>query len=176
MDYFPNIDGVCYFAERILPLIRKQMPDVEFRIVGSNPSRKIRSLARIPHTVVTGHVPDVRAYIQEGAVAIAPLRIARGTQNKILESMSMGIPVVATSNAAKGIQAVPGRDLIVADAEQSFAAQVVALLQNASMRTRFAQAARKQVERAHLWANSMDILDSTLSNARRRPESILSEA
>jgi sugar transferase (PEP-CTERM/EpsH1 system associated) len=163
MDYFPNIDGVCYFTEQILPLIRNKMPHVEFRIVGSNPTRRIRELAKVPGTVVTGHVPDVRRYLQDGAIAIAPLRIARGTQNKILESMAMGIPVVATPNAAKGIQAVPGRDLLVAATPQAFANHVLALLHNADLRRSLSDAARKQVEQAHLWPGAMKILDHTLA-------------
>jgi polysaccharide biosynthesis protein PslH len=162
MDYFPNIDGVCYFAEHILPLIRKAAPEVEFRIVGSNPARRIRELGKKPGIVVTGHVPDVRRYLQDGAIAVAPLRIARGTQNKILESMAMGIPVVATPNAAKGIQAVAGRDLLVADTPHAFADQVLALLQNLQLRRTLSEAARRQVERAHLWPVSMNILDSTI--------------
>jgi hypothetical protein len=162
MDYFPNIDGVCYFAETILPLIREKMPNVEFRIVGSNPAQKIRELGKVPGTVVTGHVPDVRHYLQNGAIAIAPLRIARGTQNKILESMAMGIPVVATPNAAKGIQAVAGRDLLVAETPHAFADQVLGLLQNEHLRGTLSAAARKQVEKAHLWPAAMRILDSTL--------------
>jgi len=163
MDYFPNIDGVCYFAENILPLIRQKMPKVEFRIVGSNPTRKVRELTKMPGIVVTGHVPDVRRYLHDGAIAIAPLRIARGTQNKILESMAMGIPVVATPKAAKGIQAVPGRDLLVAETPHVFANQVLALLHNADLRRTLSAAARKQVEKAHLWPAAMNILDHTLA-------------
>jgi len=165
MDYFPNIDGVYYFAQRILPLIHKEMPHVELRIVGSNPVRKIRNLANLPGVMVTGHVPDVRSYIHDGAVAIAPLRIARGTQNKILECMAMGVPVVATAKAAKGIQAVPGRDIMVADTPECFARNVLDLLKSPSLRAEIAQAAKKRLERAHLWANSMHILDATLSTA-----------
>src|SRR5262249_46278616 len=121
MDYFPNIDGVRYFVKEVLPLVRAKMPNVEFRIVGSNPSSKIQELAKTPRITVTGHVPDVRDYVGDAAVSIAPLRIARGTQNKILESMAMGVPVVASSQAAKGIDAVPGRDFLVAEKAQEFA-------------------------------------------------------
>jgi sugar transferase (PEP-CTERM/EpsH1 system associated) len=165
MDYFPNIDGVCYFAEKILPLIRQKVPGVEFRIVGSNPVRRVQELAKIPNTLVTGHVPDVRSHLQDAAMAIAPLRIARGTQNKILESMAMGIPVVATPEAAKGIQAVAGRDLLVGETPEIFAGHAIDLLQSASLRQSLSEAARKQVERAHLWPVSMDILDSVLAGA-----------
>jgi glycosyltransferase involved in cell wall biosynthesis len=101
--------------------------------------------------------------LQNGAIAIAPLRIARGTQNKILESMAMGIPVVATPNAAKGIQAVPGRDLLVAETPQAFAGHVLKLLHSANLRRSLSDAARKQVEKAHLWSASMKILDHTLA-------------
>ena len=167
MDYFPNIDGVCYFAEQVFPFIRKKIPNVEFRIVGSQPAQKIQSLRNIPGIVVTGHVPDVRAYVPNEAVAIAPLRIARGTQNKILESMAMGIPVVATTKAAKGIQAVAGRDLLVADVPEEFAAHVIALLRDEQMRRFMSQSARNQLEKAHLWPASLSILDSLLADASK---------
>jgi glycosyltransferase involved in cell wall biosynthesis len=165
MDYFPNIDGVSYFAKRVLPLIRKRMPNVEFRIVGSNPSSKIRELAKIPGVSVTGHVPDVRHYANDAAVSVAPLRVARGTQNKILESMAMGIPVVASPQAAKGIDAVPGRDLLVGDDTESFAKQVINLLENRSMGKRLSEAALKQVKTAHRWSTSMDTLDRIVAAA-----------
>ncbi len=172
MDYFPNIDGVCYFAEKVFPIIRSELPDVEFRIVGSKPARKIQSLGNIPGIVVTGHVPDVRAYVPNEAVAIAPLRIARGTQNKILESMAMGIPVVATTKAAKGIQAIAGRDLLAADAPEEFAGHVIALLRDEQMRRLISRSARKQLEKAHLWSNSMSILDSLLAHASNATPSL----
>ena len=179
MDYFPNIDGVCYFAENVLPLIRKKLPKVEFRVVGSNPTRKIRKLEQTPGIVVTGHVPDVRRYLQGGAVAVAPLRIARGTQNKILEAMAMGIPVIATPNAAKGIQAVAGRDLLVAETPHAFAEHVIRLLQNADVRRTLSETARKQVEKGHMWPASMKILDSTLRFSdkilHRRPLTTLAD-
>src|ERR1051326_878205 len=105
MHYFPNIDGVCYFAEEVFPRIRHKLPHAEFRIVGSHPSRQVRNLARIPGITVTGHVEDVRVYANDAAVSVAPLRIAGGTQKKILESMAMGIPVVSTPEAAQGVNA-----------------------------------------------------------------------
>src|SRR5207244_2965110 len=95
-------------------------------------------------------------------VGVAPLRIARGTQNKILESMAMGVPVVATPNAAKGIQATPGRDLLVGDTPSEFAEHVVELLLNSGFRRNLASAARAQMERAHLWPVAMKALDNLL--------------
>jgi len=163
MDYFPNIDGVCHFAQRVFPLVRSKLPNVEFRIVGSAPPRKIRQLGRLPGVLVTGHVQDVRRYFDDVTVSIAPLRIARGTQNKILESMAMGIPVVATPEAAKGIQAVPGRDFMVADNPHGFAEHILNLLRDVRMREILAGSARTQIEKSHLWSRSMRILDSLLA-------------
>ena len=162
MDYFPNIDGVLKFSEKVLPIIRAAVPDVEFRIIGSNPLPIVQRLRDIPGIVVTGHVPDVRPCVLDASVAVAPLRLARGTQNKILESMAMGVPVVATTVAAKGVAAVPGEHLIVADETDAFAEQVVRLMRGPSIRSALAQAGRKQIETSHAWQSSLNILDNIL--------------
>ena len=130
MDYYPNIDGVLHFAENVFPSIRAAIPDVEFRIIGSNPTPAVQRLREVPGVVVTGHVPDVRPFLKDALVSVAPLRMARGTQNKILESMALGIPVVATPQAAKGIQATPGKHILVAADPERFAGQVVEVLLN----------------------------------------------
>lgn len=114
---------------------------------------------------MTGHVSDVRPYLNDAAVSIAPLRIARGTQNKILESMAMGVPVVATPQAAKGIQAIPGKHLLVADQAKDFADYVVTLLENGELRQKFSDAGRRQVEDAHTWSVSMKIIDQILKTS-----------
>ena len=163
MDYFPNIDGVCYFVDKILPLIRTKMPNVELRIVGSNPTRRIQKLTEIDGVVVTGHVSDVRPYLRDAAAAIVPLRIARGTQNKILESMAIGVPVVATPQAAKGVQAIPGRDLLVAETPQLFARCVLDLIESAGLRKSVSEAGRRQVESSYQWTAAMNLLDSLLT-------------
>jgi sugar transferase (PEP-CTERM/EpsH1 system associated) len=163
MDYFPNIDGVQFFVREVLPLVRQKVPHAEFRIVGSSPGPAIRRLARLPGITVTGTVPDVRPHLRDTAVSVAPLRIARGTQNKILESMAAGVPVVATTAAAKGIQAAGGRHLLVADDPNTFAEAVVALLQDRARRRDLVEAARREVLSAHDWPASMRILDSVLS-------------
>jgi sugar transferase (PEP-CTERM/EpsH1 system associated) len=169
MDYFPNIEGIVYFAKQILPIIRQSIPKAELRIVGSSPTREVRKLASRPGISVTGHVPDVRPYLREAIVSIAPLRIARGTQNKILEAMAAGVPVVATPEAAKGIQAVPGEHLLVADTVQAFANHVINVLQNAELRSRLSERGRQQIENSHVWPLSMEILDNVLRQIRRAP-------
>jgi glycosyltransferase involved in cell wall biosynthesis len=157
---------MLYFTKEILPIVRRSIPDIQLRIVGSNPSRAVRDLATIAGVTVTGHVPDVRPYLDTATLAVASLRLARGTQNKILEAMAMSVAVVATSAAAKGIDAVPGRDIVVADNPAEFADKVVELVRNGDLRRRLSAAARKQVENAHAWPNSMAILDGILENAQ----------
>ncbi|HEV8128610.1 MAG TPA: glycosyltransferase, partial [Candidatus Eisenbacteria bacterium] len=108
MDYFPNVDGVRHFCAEIFPRVRAEVPDARFVIVGRNPVRSVRALARLPGVSVTGAVPDVRPYLASAAVSVAPLRVARGIQNKILEAMAMALPVVATSAAFEGVGAPKG--------------------------------------------------------------------
>jgi sugar transferase (PEP-CTERM/EpsH1 system associated) len=167
MDYFPNIDAALYFTKRIFPIVRKTIPDVEFRIVGSNPVLQVRRLQKLPGVTVTGHVSDVRPYLKDAAVSIAPLRIARGTQNKILESMASGIPTVATPQAAKGVQCIPGEHLLVAEGPGAFAEQVVKAIQNATLRQKLSEAGRRQVEHAHAWPFSMQIVGDILEQYSR---------
>ncbi len=173
MDYFPNIDGVSHFARQIFPAIRQSEPKAELRIIGSNPTRAVRSLAQLPGVSVTGYVPDVRPYLADAAVGVAPLRIARGTQNKILELMAMGVPVVATPEAAEGVQVVPGRHILVADSHEGFARQVIELLRKPKLREEISQAARQQLQTVHCWSLSMQILDNLLEQSR--PVTALSE-
>ncbi|MGH9857571.1 MAG: TIGR03087 family PEP-CTERM/XrtA system glycosyltransferase, partial [Acidobacteriota bacterium] len=159
MDYFPNVDGIKYFVREVFPLIREKLPQVELRIIGSNPTKAVRNLVRVPNVSVTGYVPDVRCYLKDAAVAIAPLRIARGTQNKILEAMAMGIPTMATPEAAKGVQCVPGRDFLVAAGPKAFADEIITIIEHATLRKSLAEAGRRQIEQVHTWDRSVDILD-----------------
>lgn len=164
MDYFPNIDGICWFVKELFGPIRARVPSAELRIVGSNPIRAVRALAKIPGITVTGFVPDVRPHVNDAAVAIAPLRLARGTQNKILECMSMGIAVVSTPEAARGIQATEGEHLAVGNSPQEFVELTVSLLSNPQRRTLLAEAGRAQAASAHQWAVSMQVLDEVLGS------------
>jgi hypothetical protein len=170
MDYFPNIEGAEYFAREIFPLIRQSVPRAEFQIVGSNPSKAVRKLAAIPGITVTGHVPDVRPYLKNAALAVAPLRIARGTQNKILQFLATGVPVVTTTEAAKGVAAKAGRDFLVADNPKDFAAQVLRLLNDPQLRESLATAGREPLKTAHDWSRSMTILDSLLEGSFTQSE------
>ena len=162
MDYFPNVDAICYFAHEVFPLIRSHCPTAQLRIIGMNPTAEVRALATLPGIVVTGSVPDVRPHLNDAAITVAPLRIARGTQNKVLESMALGIPVVATSLAARGVQADPDTHLLVGDDPQTLSAQVLRLFQNPELAERLARAAHEQVQRAHQWGHTCTQLDQLL--------------
>ncbi len=115
MDYPPNIDAACWFARDILPLIRAQIGIAQFYVVGTNPTQEVLKLAQLDGVHVTGRVPDVRPYVAHAVASVAPLRIARGIQNKVLEAMAMGKPVITTPQSLEGIDsAQAGRDVLVA--------------------------------------------------------------
>lgn len=162
MDYLPNIDAVTYFCSEIFPIIRAAVPAVCFSIVGLNPAPSVLALGRLPGVVVTGAVPDVRPYYAGAAVCVAPLRIARGVQNKVLQAMAMGLPVVATSPACGGIQARAEEDLVVEDAPAAFAKRVVDLLRDPTGRAALGRRARTFVEAHHSWEASLNRLEGLL--------------
>jgi len=127
MDYRPNIDAVSWFAAGIFPLIRRALPDAQFHIVGANPTPEVRRLAEAENVHVTGRVADVRPYLAYATVAVAPMRIARGIQNKVLEAMAMARPTVTTAQGLEGIAATDGVELAVADSAEDFAARCIGL-------------------------------------------------
>lgn len=151
MDYFPNVDAVRYFSRSILPRVRDAVPQVRLSVVGRNPTRAVRRLTREHQVSVTGWVPDVRPHLARATVAVAPLRIARGIQNKILEAMASGVPVVATSVALEGLETTDGDGVRRADDPSSFAREVVALLRDPAQRAWCSGEARRFVEEHHRW-------------------------
>jgi sugar transferase (PEP-CTERM/EpsH1 system associated) len=157
MDYWPNVDAVAWFADTVLPAIRARRPDVIFVIVGANPAPAVQKLAERPGIVVTGRVPDVRPYLAHAALAVAPLRIARGTQNKVLEAMAMGRPVLATPQAFEGLRAVPGRDLLVGTDAAALAALAIEVLEGHF--PALGTAGRAAVERNYAWDATLAGLD-----------------
>jgi sugar transferase (PEP-CTERM/EpsH1 system associated) len=163
MDYFANVEAMLYFTREIYPQIHKEIPESTLYIVGSNPSKDILKLAeKYPNIIVTGHVDRVQPYVLKSAVFVAPMRIARGIQNKILEAMAMGVPVVTTSLGFEGIKAVPGNDLFVEDTPQRFAAQVLQLMQDEDLRKTIARNAQKVVEENYRWDKNLEKLEDIL--------------
>jgi sugar transferase (PEP-CTERM/EpsH1 system associated) len=165
MDYFPNEECMVDFCTRTLPLIRSRQPQVKLLIVGADPSPAVGKLGELPGVTVTGSVPDVRPYVRRSALMIAPLNIARGTQNKILEAMAMGVPVVASELAAAGVDAVPGRHLFTAATPQGYVEAVLHILEHPEERTRVAEAGRTRMLSHHDWACSMQRFDAIVKRA-----------
>ena len=157
MDYYPNEDAVIYFANEVMPLIREQVPTAQFVVVGSNPTKRVCELRHSPSVRVTGSVPDVRPYLAEAALFVAPFRIARGIQNKILEAMAAGVPVVARSEAVQGFgnQHVP---LVVQSTTNSLAASVIELLGDEEKRIAMAIEAQDFVKNTYNWDINMAAL------------------
>ncbi|MBW8191642.1 TIGR03087 family PEP-CTERM/XrtA system glycosyltransferase [Neiella marina] len=154
MDYWANIDAVRWFVKHVWPYVTKQIKDARLLVVGSNPSDKIRELDAFPNIEVTGKVDDIRSYIQSGWVSIAPMRIARGVQNKVLEAMAMEIPVVATSLAMEGLVTTTGCNVAIEDNEESFANAVVEQL---GQRTN-APENRDWIVRHYRWEEQLNVL------------------
>jgi sugar transferase (PEP-CTERM/EpsH1 system associated) len=162
MDYYPNQKCMLDFCARVLPLIRARRPATTLRIVGADPSPEIWKLAQLPGVTVTGSVPDVRPYVRRTAVMVAPLNIARGTQNKILEAMAMGVPVMTTPAAAGGVDAVPGEHLVVARTPEEQASAVVRILECPEDRRRIGAAGRRRMLSHHAWPSSMRRMDAII--------------
>ena len=151
MDYWPNVDAVEWFASEILPALRRSRPALRFHIVGRNPTARVQGLAG-EAVCVTGTVPDVRPYLQHAAVVVAPLRLARGIQNKVLEAMAMARPVVAATACVEAIDARNGSDLIAAVDTADFVRQIELLLADTGRAARMGRAGRQRVLERFSWA------------------------
>jgi glycosyltransferase involved in cell wall biosynthesis len=175
MSYHANVTGVLHFCDEVLPLIKSRRSDVKLWIVGKGPSAALARLATDPSITVTGYVPDLRPYLARATLAVSPVLYGAGCQNKVLEAMAIGTPVVSTSVSTWGISAKPGLDLLVADTPQTMAESVLELLSDSSKRERLAGQARKTVETHHDWNAVVQRLEGVYSNLRDlRPASRVS--
>ena len=164
MDWLPNEDAVFYFTKRVLPLIRRDIPDVNLSVVGRRPSDRLLALAaQNPNVQVTGQVEDIRPHVRRAAVYVVPLRIGGGTRLKIFEAMAMGKAVVSTSVGAEGLPVHNGHDILLADTPESFARQVLSLLTNREQRAVLGRTARALVEEKYSWASVARRFDETLT-------------
>jgi sugar transferase (PEP-CTERM/EpsH1 system associated) len=161
MDYWPNIDAVTWFANEILPLLQRHWPGLRFYIVGRSPTPAVAALAN-DRVVVTGTVDDVRPYLQHAAVVVAPLRLARGIQNKILEAMAMGLPVVASQECAGPVDAVVERDFLTAGTAGDYVRQIGCLLQSPERAAAVGEAARERVVARYSWSAHLANIDRYL--------------
>jgi polysaccharide biosynthesis protein PslH len=163
MDYVPNVDAVIWFAQDILPIIRRSLPQAQFYIVGSSPASAVQVLTQIDGIHVTGRVADVRPYLAHATAAVAPMRIARGIQNKVLEAMAMAKPVIVTSDALEGIDAVQEAELLLADDVQAFALAACRLATDPLEAGRIGTAARQRVIGQFSWEGQLRGLDGLLA-------------
>jgi sugar transferase (PEP-CTERM/EpsH1 system associated) len=162
LDYLPNTDAALYFANQVFPLIRQKLPDAQFSVVGFNPPRSVRALARIAGVEVQSNVPDIRQVVSRAAVSVAPIRFGAGIQNKILQSLAMGVPVVATPLAAKPFGEAANSPLLAAESPEEFADQTVRILDDPGYRTQLAHAGRKLIETRYQWDQVLAPLDRIL--------------
>jgi len=163
MDYWPNIDAVQWFASEIFPALYRATPALRFYIVGARPTPAVLALGQLPGVTVTGTVPDVRPYIAHAEVTVAPLRIARGIQNKVLEAMAMARPMVVSPQALEGIDAAPGSELLLADGSAQFIATLSELV--AHPNAALGSAARRKVERQYSWPSNLARIEARLECA-----------
>ncbi len=175
MDYWPNIEAVDWFAHTVFPLLKLSHPMLRFTIVGARPTAAVTALARLPGVDVTGSVPDTRPYLAHAAVAVAPLRIARGVQNKVLEAMSMQKPIVVSPQALEGIAAVDGMELLVADGASQFIKQVGKVLASPDNRG-LAVAARARILAQYSWDSNLARLLSILGDPEASERQALESA
>lgn len=176
MDYFPNERCMVDFCRDVWPHLRARRPGARLQIVGASPTPPVQALARIGGVTVTGAVPDVRPFVRRSALTIAPLSIARGTQNKVLESMAMGVPVVCSPLAAAGVEAEPGSHLLVAGSADDWVDNVDRLLADPEQRDALAEAGRAHVLSNQTWSRVMRRLDAIVARcvATRVPTAISS--
>lgn len=161
MDYWPNIDAVTWFAREVFPKVRQRDAKARFYIVGMNPNHAVQALAQETAVRVTGRVADVRPYLKHARAVVAPLRVARGIQNKVLEAMAMGRPTVVTGGVARALSARPGIDFESADEADTFAASVLSAM-DPSLGDAMGRRARTCVEKDYAWSTNLAAFDDLL--------------
>lgn len=161
MDYWPNIDAAVWFAAAVLPELRRRHPAIRFYVVGRNPAPAVRALAGAAVTV-TGAVADVRPYLAHAVVVVAPLRIARGIQNKVLEAMAMARPVVASAACAAPVAAAPGAELLSAAGPEDYCDAIARLLADPVHADNIGRAARRRVLASYSWDAHLSLIDRHL--------------
>jgi sugar transferase (PEP-CTERM/EpsH1 system associated) len=167
MDYLPNVDGCVHFVKKVLPALRAARPNVRLAIVGSRPTPQVQALGQEQGVEVAGFVSDTRDWLARASVSIAPLRIARGIQNKVLEAFAMGLPVVGTTSATQGVEAIAGKHFLLADSAEEQAQAILSLLADRDKARAIGAAARRFVEERYDWEVTLRPLDELLVRLAR---------
>lgn len=166
LDYFANIDAALYFAHSIWPRLRARRPDLQLEIVGNRPPKRVTRLSGRENIQVSGSVPDVRPFLGRAWVALCPIRVQAGIQNKILEAMALGVPIVVTSICCRGLGVESGKHVLVADTPGEFVSSIELLLDNVTLRNTLVEAARKFVEANHDWSRAAERLTQIYEQAQ----------
>jgi glycosyltransferase involved in cell wall biosynthesis len=169
MDYLPNVDAVTWFADAVWPQVRERHPGAEFRIVGRKPSEAVQALEGRPGIVVTGTVPDVRAHLAAAAVSVVPMRLSRGLQNKVLESLSMSKATIVSPPALAALSAMPGRDVVRAESVDDWVTGICHLFLDFSRRRELGLNGRRFVEANHDWVSCLNPLTELIQTSIGRP-------
>lgn len=159
LDYRANVEGIAWFCREVWPMVQREFPSATLSLVGRNPVTAVRKLADICGVEVVGQVPDVRPYLARAAVAVVPLRVARGIQNKVLEAAAMGKATICSGSALEGLELSPGKETLRADEPREWVAALAQLLHNDDEAARLGAAARAFVERRHCWQDRLSLLD-----------------
>ena len=170
LDYYPNAQAILLFCQQILPLVWQQRPQVRLTIVGNNPPPAVRALSVDKRIVVTGYVPDIRPYLASAAVALSPLVVAAGMQNKVLEALAMGTPMVATPGSCRSLQTAHEKHLLVAEGPQAFAHAIVRLLENPQLAEELGTAGRQYVVEKHSWWQAARTLSTLYQSVIQQQE------
>lgn len=172
LSYHANVAAALFLAQSIMPLVWEQRPEARLILVGKDPAPALRALTTDSRITVTGYVPDLRPYFARATVAVAPLRYGAGVQNKVLEAMATGLPVVATPQVLGALQAEPGRHLLIGDSQRQLATHLLTLIEQPSLRQTLIEAGRQYVEAHHNWAaiaNELTRIYQSASLDRRGP-------
>lgn len=168
MRTFPNEDAVLFFSKKIFPMLLTEIQDLEFYIVGANPSRRVKELARYPRINVTGYVSDVRKYLWSALCAVAPIRVGAGVQNKILEAMACGLPVITSPIGNEGINATDREEIFLAESPEEYVRIIKKLISNPVLRMNVGERARSFVKKNFRWEQILKKLDGTIAAHNKR--------
>lgn len=161
MSYHANVTMVMSFVQDILPLVWQSKPDVRLQIVGKDPPTQLQALNKDPRIEVTGTVPDVRPYLRQATIAVAPVPYGAGIQNKVLEAMACATPVISSSQAIAALTVEPDTEILVSDQPEVFAQKIVNLLDDSQLRTQIGKGGLEYVRRCHNWNSIVSDLVET---------------
>lgn len=170
LNYLPNADAVKWFSSIVWPKVRQRFPDAVFRIVGKSPTAEVQALAELPGIEVVGPVPDVRPWINGSSCVVVPLRIARGVQNKVLEAMACGRPIVCSPAPLNGLAVEPGLHLMQADSEEQWVDSIASVFEDKCRAEEFGMAAGAWVQLNHRWGSCLEPLREMIETSSSERE------